>query len=158
MRAFDGECEPLVPVDVVDQIAWVTKLAHETWPNWAKGSHYPSVVEDPNWEGLKQQTDTLVHRLLYDHFNGCRDTYRCITTIHPDDYVPPHTDTKPDGWISRIHCPLITNPEAWFIIGGREHHLDVGMSYQVNPGIPHAVRNMGDCSRVHLMFDVVRGE
>lgn len=151
---FTGECEPLVRVNVLDQIEWIKSLAHETWPCWNKGTMYPSVVTDPTWEDLPARTQPVVDELLA-LFPGCRDTYRAITTIHPGDYVPHHTDTLRDGWVTRIHVPLVTNPDAWFIIGGREHHLDVGMSYQVNPAIPHAVRNQGEISRVHLMFDVI---
>jgi quercetin dioxygenase-like cupin family protein len=153
-KPFGGGCEPFIKVDVQQQIIWLASISRDTWPNWAKGTHYPSVVTDPLWAELHEQTESLVTTVLRE-FPDCTDTYRAITTIHPGDYVPHHTDTLPEGWRSRIHIPLVTNPEAWFIVSGKEHHLEVGMSYQVNPSIPHAVRNAGPSSRIHLMFDVV---
>lgn len=154
MNRFNGACEPLIAVDVQDQITWIASINRDTWPNWAKGTHYPSVVTDPLWSELHEHTESLVAIVLAE-YPGCTDTYRAITSIHAGDYVPHHTDTIPDGWMARVHIPLVTNPEAWFIIAGKEHHLDVGMSYLVNPAIPHAVRNAGTTSRIHLMFDVV---
>jgi hypothetical protein len=154
---FTGECEPLARVDVTAQVAWINSIKRdESWPNWAKGGHYPSVIVDPTWEGCDEHTEPIVATLLKLYPPACTDTYRAITTIHPGDYVQHHTDTLPEGWLARIHVPLVTNPEAWFIIGGKEHHLDVGMSYRVNPAVPHAVRNAGETSRIHLMFDVVQ--
>jgi aspartyl/asparaginyl beta-hydroxylase (cupin superfamily) len=155
LQCFIGSCEPLVPVDVKDLITWIDGINRATWPDWGKGSFRPAVVNYPDWENLTEHTARIVSELLA-LFPGCTDTYRSITTIHPGDYVPPHTDTLVPGWMSRIHVPILTNPGALFIMDDVEHHLDVGMSYQVNPGKPHAVANRGDCTRIHLMFDVIQ--
>ena len=108
---------------------------------------------DPNWENLHSNTGRVVADLM-KLFPDCRDAYRSITTVHPGDYVPPHTDTRSPDWITRIHVPIITNPGAVFIVNDVEHQLEVGMAYQVNIGAPHAIRNDGHSSRIHLMFDV----
>lgn len=153
---FIGGCEPLAEVDVSSLVDWVSGLTRDNWPDWGKGSDRPAVVVDPEWEGLAARTQAVVSELL-KLFPGCSDTYRAITTVHPGDYVPAHTDTQSSDWISRIHVPIVTNPGAVFIINDVEHHLEVGMAYQVNPGKPHAIRNDGHSSRVHLMFDVRHG-
>ena len=70
--------------------------------------------------------------------------------------MPPHRDNCAVNWLSRVHVPILTNPGCFFLIGGQAHHMEVGTSYQVNPGIPHAVCNDGATTRVHLMFDVVQ--
>lgn len=90
-------------------------------------------------------------------FPGCTDTYRALTVLHAGDYVPDHTDTQSPEWISRIHVPLVTNPGAFLIVETIHYQLEVGMAYQVNPGRLHAVTNGGAESRIHLMFDVVKG-
>lgn len=104
---------------------------------------------------MKEKTDRLVSELL-ELFPGCSDTYRAISIVHPGDYVPPHTDTLCAGWISRVHVPLVTNLGAAFISEGEDWHMEVGKAYQVNPSLPHAIRNAGGATRIHLMFDVVR--
>lgn len=157
LSRFVGGCEELCDVSVAELIAWIETVDKATWPDWGKGAYRPAVVNDQAWAGLKERTECLVHGLLSLFSDGATDTYRSITTIHPGDYVPHHTDTLVPGWLSRIHVPLVTNPEAWFITLGVEHHMDVGKAYQVNPSIPHAVRNAGKASRIHLMFDVVKG-
>jgi len=157
MNRFDGGCEVLDQVNVDELVDWVSQISSSTWPDWGKGPDRPAVVNDPEWEGLRERTETVVSELL-KHFNGCHDTYRSITTIHPGDLVPYHCDTCHPGWVTRIHVPLMTNPYAWFITGGKRHHLEVGKAYQVNPGKPHSVVNNGKTTRIHLMFDVMNGD
>jgi hypothetical protein len=152
---FVGGVAPLAAVDVSELIAWVNGISRTTWPDWGKPDFRPAVINEPTWENLEWHTQPTVSHIL-GMFPGCRDTYRSITVIHPGDYVPPHTDTLLPGWITRIHVPIITNPDAAFIVDGVDYHLEVGMSYQVNPGKSHSVANRGDCTRVHLMFDVIR--
>jgi hypothetical protein len=157
LTKFTGGCEALIEVDVKDLIRWVDGIDRETWPAWfGKGPERPSVVNDPGWEGLNSRTQRIVSELLELFPKGSSDTYRSMTVVHPGDYVPPHTDTLCPGWLTRIHVPIVTNPKAVFIVEGKEHHMEVGMSYQVNPGRQHAIRNGGKASRIHLMFDVKR--
>lgn len=150
---FTGGCEPLCKVDVRDLVTWITAAFKPE--DWHKTPERPFVRVDPMWEGFGERSDPVVAKVL-EHFPGCSDTYRALTVIHPGDYVAPHTDTQSPEWISRIHIPLVTNPEAKFAIDGIGYHLEVGNAYQVNPGKRHSVFNFGKESRIHLMFDVVR--
>ncbi len=146
---FKGGCEPLAPIDVTDLVNWITEVNR----SWIKGPDRPYVEVDPVF--LQNKTDLTVEALMR-LFPGCRDTGRSITAINAGDYVPFHTDNCAPEWITRVHVPITTNPDAWFLTDALAHHLEVGMSYRVNPGRPHAVANYGNATRVHLMFDVIQ--
>jgi hypothetical protein len=149
-KRISSGCEPLARIDVADLIGWITRLDRA----WIKGSDRPLVETDPLF--LQYHTDRVVTELMKG-FPHCADVYRSITAINAGDYVPYHTDTCSPDWITRIHVPIVTNPHTWFLIDGLAHHMEVGMSYQVNPSKPHAVSNFGDKTRIHLMFDIVGG-
>lgn len=59
----------------------------------------------------------------------------------------------------RVHVPVLTNERAEFGIAGQVRHLPAGEAFEINNRKPHAVRNMGDAARIHLILDyVVPGE
>ncbi len=151
---FKGGCEPLTKVnsaDLIRLIKWIDGSLPPETKN--KNPERPFVIVDSGY--LQSETDSVVADLML-LFPGCKDTSRAISTLNAGDYVPPHRDTCESNWISRVHVPIITNPGCFFMIGGLYHHMEVGMSYQVNPSLPHAVSNAGPTTRVHLMFDVVK--
>lgn len=66
------------------------------------------------------------------------DPFRCYSM---------HQDTTP-----RIHIPLITNPECYFLFKlGRLHYLDTGSVYWVNTKLKHTFVNCSEKSRLHLV-------
>jgi len=156
MRRFTGNCELLCEVDIASAVAWIEGIKREDWPEyvWHKPPYIPYVLVDPNWEEFELRTDPIVQQIVA-LFPGCNAIKRALTTIHPGDFVPPHTDTLPPGWVTRIHVPLVSNPKAEFIVNDVVYHLEPGLAYQVNIDAPHAVKNGGDCSRIHFMFDIV---
>jgi hypothetical protein len=154
LSRFTGDCEYLTKIDV-RQVTWIGHLDAAAWPeNWLCHGR-PYVLVEPDWQDWSAKTNRIVAKLL-KFFPGCREAFRCLTTVHPGEYVPPHVDAQPPEWITRIHVPLVTNPKAEFIVNDVSHHLKVGSAYKINPEQPHAIRNGGDASRIHLMFDVMR--
>jgi hypothetical protein len=152
---FTGTCEKLVLVDVSDLIKWIKSADIAKWPSWHKNTNMPAVVADPTWHDMEVNVRPLVNKLLAS-FPGCAAANLAITTVHPGDFVPFHTDDMWPAWQARVHVPLITNNGCFMMYEGEDHHLKVGMSYVVNIGKPHAIRNEGNASRIHLMFDVVK--
>ncbi len=151
---FRGTCEPLEKVssaDLIRLIKWIDGALPPETKN--KNPERPFVIVDPDF--LQSNTTRVVSDLMW-LFPSCRATSLAISTLNAGDYVPPHRDTCASDWISRVHVPIVTNPGCFFMIGGLYHHMEVGMSYQVNPSLPHAVSNAGPTTRVHLMFDVVK--
>ncbi len=148
-------CEPLCLVDVRDLIKWIADINRAYWPDWSKGSNRPAVIADSAWEGMAEAVEPVVRQVM-DTFPGLKAGYPMITTVHPGDYVPPHTDTANSGWVTRVHIPIITNKGAVMIFDGVDQHLPVGKAYSFDITRPHAIRNDGDESRIHLMFDVMK--
>ena len=58
-----------------------------------------------------------------------------------------HSDETP-----RIHIPLITNPECYFLFNpGSLHHLTAGSVWWVNTKLRHTFLNCSNHSRLHLV-------
>jgi hypothetical protein len=59
----------------------------------------------------------------------------------------------------RIHYPIFSNPKAEFGIAGHIQHLPPGEIWEINNRKLHAVRNLGEEERIHLILDyVIPGE
>lgn len=90
------------------------------------------------------------------------DQYRaCVARIIPGRGHPYHQDSQPPAWVTRVHVPVVTNPDAWFMWqpeDGVKVHFAAGQAYTFNTLVPHAFANDGPTDRVHLTFDVLRGE
>ena len=67
--------------------------------------------------------------------------------------VSGHSDGEASHYIHKIHVPLVTNPETIFRVGQQHMHMPVGEIIEVNNKRNHAVRNDGDCDRIHLIFE-----
>lgn len=70
-----------------------------------------------------------------------------------------HIDLHRDGAGSnlrthKIHVPLITNPDAFFLCGPNRHHLGYGHAWEVNNIAPHGAVNEGGADRIHFIFEV----
>jgi len=77
-----------------------------------------------------------------------------LSVVMPGATIDPHTDELGRDWATRMHVPLLTNEDAFFISGGVLHRLKAGFAYEINTRERHAVWNAGDTPRVHLMFDL----
>ncbi len=78
-----------------------------------------------------------------------------LMALGPGVRVREHRDGKfamPWGLV-RLHVPVITNPEAYVVIGGERFHWDVGRLWFGDFDRPHYVSNSGSETRVHLVLD-----
>ena len=80
-----------------------------------------------------------------------------LTRLPAGAEIKPHID---DGEslkrCHRIHVPLISNPDALFIVGNLRFHMPEGEMWEINNRRTHAVRNAGTEARVHLIMDYVQ--
>jgi hypothetical protein len=68
---------------------------------------------------------------------------------------PPGTriDLHPDNSeFLKIHIPIKTNPDAWFIFEDERFNLKTGHAYFVNTTLLHGTNNQGNTDRIHLIF------
>ena len=73
--------------------------------------------------------------------------------------VPAHIDTK-YYWRThtRVHVPIITNPDVSFTCGGETVHMQAGDCWVLDTFREHHVHNGGRDQRVHLVLDTVGGQ
>ncbi|MCW4461708.1 aspartyl/asparaginyl beta-hydroxylase domain-containing protein [Sphingomonas sp. BT-65] len=79
--------------------------------------------------------------------------------LGPGAVVPPHVDVN-YHWRThtRIHVPIITNPQVRFTVGEQSVHMAPGECWVFDSFQMHNVRNGGTEKRVHLVLDTVEGE
>jgi hypothetical protein len=67
--------------------------------------------------------------------------------VYPFACYSMHIDTTP-----RIHIPIITNLECYFVFkNGSMEHLEIGSSYWVDTRLPHTFINCSEHKRLHLV-------
>jgi hypothetical protein len=77
-----------------------------------------------------------------------------LAKMDPGGIIHPHVDANPAaGWPHKIHVPIQTNPGVEFYIEPQTYHLEEGQAYEVNNRGVHAVKNLGDTPRIHLIFE-----
>jgi tetratricopeptide (TPR) repeat protein len=77
-----------------------------------------------------------------------------LVSLRPGGRIAAHSDS---GFsllnCHRVHIPLITNSQTRFLVGGEEKKMAVGEFWEINNGLEHAVENLGEELRVHLIVD-----
>lgn len=72
---------------------------------------------------------------------------------------PPGTriDLHPDNdEFLKIHIPIITNSDAWFVFEDEKFNMKPGSAYFVNTTLLHGTVNEGTTDRAHLIFKFPR--
>lgn len=74
-----------------------------------------------------------------------------IAAHPPGTKIRTHVDT--DTWF-KIHIPLITTENSYFVFADQQFVMKPGKMYLVNTSVPHSTSNEGDNTRVHLFFKI----
>ena len=78
-----------------------------------------------------------------------------LAKLEPGHIINRHTDNQKSNLVThKIHVPLYTNPDAYFLIKDKSFHLQEGHAYEVNNIVPHGVENKGKEPRIHLIFEI----
>lgn len=75
-----------------------------------------------------------------------------ISCHPPGTVINQHIDTTK---YLKIHIPIYTNENAYFVFEDKKVNLKVGRAYLINTTVPHGTSNEGDSDRVHLLFKVL---
>jgi hypothetical protein len=155
-----GRGGPL-PIDVSllgRVVRWIDAIPFESWPQQrrlADGLIRPAMVTDLAWQSFGEVTAELVRDTARRWTDApIRERNRLLSVVMPGASIEPHTDELGADWCTRLHVPLLTNPDAMFISGDAVHRMAAGLAYEVNTRERHAVWNAGASARVHLMFDL----
>lgn len=87
---------------------------------------------------------------LIDHLTEMSLRQILIAKHPPGLIVSTHTD----GPAKKLHVPLCTNENAFFVFGEnreRRYQMEIGKLYIINPLVPHGTENLGNSERVHLL-------
>lgn len=117
------------------------------WKDDFKGMEYFN-LNTPLWRCIKPLVD-----LLEVKYNG-KATIAMLALLPSKGVIPEHDDGGDLVKVHRLHIPIITNDKVYFFVNNTGYHLTVGNIYELNNVAPHAVYNLSDQDRVHLMIDI----
>jgi hypothetical protein len=107
-------------------------------------------IEDREVTASLPFTTQLIHQLLK------AQPLRCLfAKLQPNGAVPIHIDNgEYFEKTIRIHFPIVTNPQATMIAGGKAFHMRVGEVWALNNNDTHGVLNQHEAqARTHLICD-----
>ena len=106
------------------------------------------------WENLVQPIIDQVIKYYPGYERGFIN--KCMMpNMKPGTKIPEHWDSMESFRVShRIHVPIITNDEVYFMVNGERVIMEVGKAYEINNRELHSVENKGNTDRVHLLFDL----
>jgi hypothetical protein len=159
-----------VPNELIEQFA--NSISDVNWdlPEFKRnGDALPSrtvVIPFGNRpEPTQEQTDTVLHittavkpitNWLSDCFPNSILFKGEINYISPKSIIPFHIDPC---WFhensSRIHIPITTNDQTFWMSGTKLYNMPLGNYYEVDNRVLHSFWNNGDTSRIHLVIDVM---
>ena len=110
------------------------------------------------------QNTPLLEKCSY--FKSIIDSFECnieavrLLRLAPDSIIKEHIDAKLGYEFGdfRWHIPIQSNSKAIFYSCGEPFHMSVGELWYLNASQPHAVENLGDNDRIHLIIDGNRNE
>ena len=86
---------------------------------------------------------------IIDSFPDVRQTV--IACHPPNTFIDQHVDS--DNFV-KIHIPIITNSDSYFIFGEEKFNLEAGNAYLINTSLMHGTDNQGSSDRIHLIFKI----
>lgn len=83
-----------------------------------------------------------------------------LMRLAPGSVILEHRDHELDveSGFARLHVPVATNPGVTFTLNQRAVRMLEGECWYLRLSDPHAVRNDGSASRVHLVIDAIADE
>lgn len=149
--------EPVVAevLALLEQIPMERRQRHCFDGSWSSVEVVTSSVNDP----MRGDATEWLERLpaltsLFDAF--CGAVAHCtIARIAPGDLLDWHFDPASiDHELSRLHLPILSNPDAVTDFCDTRAHWPEGRLFYGDYGFPHRVTNTGATERIHLYFDV----
>jgi hypothetical protein len=118
------------------------------WPkvrvNYAKG-----------WDTFADAAVPVMHTLIEKHYAPGGLVLRAmLARLRPGCRIARHRDAHPSFAVAhRIHIPLVTNPDVFFIVGNERVEPRTHFAFELNNAMSHEVTNTGQAVRIHFIFD-----
>jgi hypothetical protein len=78
-----------------------------------------------------------------------------LAKLPAGESINPHIDRSPAAQFPhKVHIPLTTNDETFFILNEDYINMEIGSIYEVNNRKLHSVINKGKTERIHLIFEI----
>jgi hypothetical protein len=183
---FDGLCRRIGSVDPGPLAKAIAELTDDDWDEWDHrqqtfGPHrhtqtIPLLYDNdmrhtdptpwPRLAKLQAALDPVLDTIRKEHApagEGDDNAYFIriiLTRLSPGTTINRHRDEGESLMRShRYHVAIATNPLVDFFVGGTPNHFAAGEIWEINNRAYHAVRNVSNQGRVHLILDyVVPGE
>jgi len=88
-------------------------------------------------------------KLVIDSIPEIRQTV--ISAHPPGTTINQHIDNYE---FLKVHMPIKTNKNSFFVFGDKRYNLEVGKAYLINTMREHGTTNDGDTDRIHLIFKI----
>ncbi len=75
--------------------------------------------------------------------------------LRPNEQIKPHVDAGEFlETIYRLHFPILTNSDAFYVVEDERVHMPVGSCYEIDNQRMHWVENNGVEDRIHLVINI----
>lgn len=108
------------------------------------------------WEDWKEVIEPLleVTTKMYG-YNRAKYPRIMLAKLPAGESIKPHIDrSQAAQFPHKVHIPLVTNNETFFILDGEKIRMKLGTVYEVNNRKNHSVINNGIGDRIHLIFEL----
>ncbi len=95
----------------------------------------------------------IIDGLMAEHYPGRVQGLVLVSLVTPGQVITPHTDHDKFHCRTRVHVPLTTDDQCFFV-SDEERHMALGFAWEIDLSIPHGVVHRGIKDRIHLMFNV----
>lgn len=115
-----------------------------------------SFYATPAWDAWKGLLEPIMREAIAPYrFASPRFPKAMLARLQAGQRIDPHYDGAGSNLRThKIHVPLVTNPEAVFLVRDERVHLEAGNAYEVNNIVSHGGENLGEEDRIHLIFEV----
>lgn len=97
---------------------------------------------------------------VLSQYYSYREWVGFIARLKPGGVIVAHTDNKDNEFLSaihRVHIPLKTNPDTFYIVDGKYLNMEVGKIYEIDNMRVHSVVNNAkqkEQERIHLVINL----
>ena len=114
---------------------------------------------NPAWDVWRAELEPVMHAAIRPYaFRKPVFAKAMLARLQAGHEIDRHRDGAGSNLCChKIHVPLVTNPDATFLVDETHYHLEPGHAWEVNNIKPHGARNLGSEDRIHFIFEVFDG-